>query len=184
MFRMSIYILFVLPRQICKEELLQWIPDDLGLKPRFRAMMIGCRQIYHDSHPRYLSLYIVTYSPTLTSKFLWQFPLFWWKEPQCFSGWRLIFYEKPMAHRYLLTVKHWWVILRDKDNSFLCVVLFCWKAAEKFTSERIFNRMLTFDLNKRLHGAYILAGFAVQRERIEGRAVFRKIAIKCFSLFT
>ena len=55
---------------------------------------------------------------------------------------------------------------------------------EKFTSERIFNRMLTFDLNKRLHGAYILAGFAVQRERIEGRAVFRKIAIKCFSLFT
>ena len=61
--------LFVLPRQICKEELLQWVPDGLGLKPRFRAMMIGCRQIYHDSHPRYLSLYIGTYSPTLLDSF-------------------------------------------------------------------------------------------------------------------
>ena len=63
-------ILFVLPRQICKEELLQRVPDGLGLKLRFRAMMIGCRKIYHDSQPRYLSLYIGTYNPTLTSKFL------------------------------------------------------------------------------------------------------------------
>ena len=41
-----------------------------------------------------------------------------------------------------------------------------------------------FMFNKRLHGAYILAGFAVQRERIEGLPVFSKIAVECFSLFT
>ena len=39
-------------------------------------------------------------------------------------------------------------------------------------------------LNKRLHGAYILAGFAVQRERIEDLADFSEIAVECFSLFT
>ena len=36
-------------------------------------------------------------------------------------------------------------------------------------------------INKSLHGAYILAGFAVQRERIEGLAVFSKIVVGCFS---
>ena len=39
-------------------------------------------------------------------------------------------------------------------------------------------------VNKRLHGAYILAGFAVQRERIECLAVFSEVAVECFSLFT
>ena len=39
-------------------------------------------------------------------------------------------------------------------------------------------------VNKRLHRAYILAGFAVQRERIEGLAVFSEIVVECFSLFT
>ena len=39
-------------------------------------------------------------------------------------------------------------------------------------------------VNKRLHWAYILAGFAVQRERIEGLAVFSEIAVECFLLFT
>ena len=38
--------------------------------------------------------------------------------------------------------------------------------------------------NKRLHGAYILTGFAVQRKQIEGLAVFSKIAVECFSMFT
>ena len=37
-------------------------------------------------------------------------------------------------------------------------------------------------VNKRLYGAYILAGFAVQRERIEGLAVFSEIAVECSSL--
>ena len=39
-------------------------------------------------------------------------------------------------------------------------------------------------LNERLYGAYILAGFAVQRERIEGLAVFSEIAVECSSLLT
>ena len=39
-------------------------------------------------------------------------------------------------------------------------------------------------VNKRLHGAYIVTGFAVQRERIEGLAVFSEIAVGYFSLFT
>ena len=39
-------------------------------------------------------------------------------------------------------------------------------------------------VNKRLHWAHILAGFAVQRERIEGLAVFSEIAVECFLLFT
>ena len=38
--------------------------------------------------------------------------------------------------------------------------------------------------NKRLHVAFIMAGFTVQRERIEGLVVFNKIAVECFSLFT
>ena len=38
--------------------------------------------------------------------------------------------------------------------------------------------------NKRRHDAYILTGFAAQRERVEGLAVFSKIADECFSLFT
>ena len=33
-----------------------------------------------------------------------------------------------------------------------------------------------------LHEAYILAGFAVQRERIEGLAVFSEITVECSSL--
>ena len=39
-------------------------------------------------------------------------------------------------------------------------------------------------VNNRLHGAYILAGFVVPGERIEGLAVFSEIAVECFSLFT
>ena len=39
-------------------------------------------------------------------------------------------------------------------------------------------------VNKRLHWAHILAGFAVQRERIEVLAVFCEIAVECFLLFT
>ena len=35
-----------------------------------------------------------------------------------------------------------------------------------------------------LNRAYVLAAFAVQRERIEGLADFSKIAVKCLSLFT
>ena len=37
-------------------------------------------------------------------------------------------------------------------------------------------------VTKRLYGAYILAGFAVQRERIGGLAVFSEIAVECSSL--
>ena len=39
-------------------------------------------------------------------------------------------------------------------------------------------------VNKRLCGAYILARFVVQRERIEGLAVFSEIAVECSSLLT
>ena len=39
-------------------------------------------------------------------------------------------------------------------------------------------------ISRKLHGAYILAGFAVQRDRIEGLAVLGKIAVEYCSLFT
>ena len=42
----------------------------------------------------------------------------------------------------------------------------------------------SFMNNKRRQEAYILTGFAAQRERVEGLAVFSKIAVECFSLFT
>ena len=52
-------------------------------------------------------------------------------------------------------------------------------------SKAIISFYHTHDIkNKTLLRAFIIAGFAVQRERIKGVAIFSKIAVGCFTLLT